>query len=112
LDDNFAQMTFLNTMGVDWVEIPSGRLVRGTPERDVDAIAVEHGVQRAWISKEAPRAELVMRGFAIGRTPVTVAQWQQFALETHGGRRFSLGAGRGLMSCSDSTAQHSSTQVD
>lgn len=72
---------------IDWVEIPSGILVRGTPSEDVDRIAAAHadlGVQRSWIAKEAPRSEVNVTGFAIARTPVTVEQWSLFSAETGG----------------------------
>jgi formylglycine-generating enzyme required for sulfatase activity len=78
-------MTTADGMRIDWVDIPTGTLVRGTPAQDVDAIAAAHadlGVQRAWILKEAPRSEVVVRGFAVSRTPVTVGAWRRFALET------------------------------
>jgi formylglycine-generating enzyme required for sulfatase activity len=67
---------------IDWVEIPSGLLVQGTPLEDIDAIAAAHadiGVERSWIAREAPRHELTLPAFAIARTPVTVEQWSRFA---------------------------------
>lgn len=67
---------------MDWVEIPSGRVVQGTPVEDVDAIASAHadiGVERSWIAKEAPRREVDVPSFAISRTPVTAEQWSHFA---------------------------------
>jgi formylglycine-generating enzyme required for sulfatase activity len=67
---------------IDWVEIPAGLLVQGTPSEDVAAIAAAHadiGVERSWIAKEAPRHELTLPAFAIARTPVTVEQWSRFA---------------------------------
>lgn len=70
---------------IDWVEIPAGVLVRGTPAADIDAITAAHAdlhVQRGWIAKEAPRAEVAVAAFAISRTPVTVAQWSAFAAAT------------------------------
>jgi len=69
---------------IDWVEIPAGLLVQGTPLEDIDAIAAAHadiGVERSWIAKEAPRHELTLPAFAIARTPVTVEQWSRFAEE-------------------------------
>jgi formylglycine-generating enzyme required for sulfatase activity len=44
---------------IDWVEIPAGRLVQGTPIEDVDAIAAAHadiGVQRLPTESEWERA--------------------------------------------------------
>jgi formylglycine-generating enzyme required for sulfatase activity len=67
---------------IDWVEIPAGVLVQGTPIDDIDALAAAHadiGVERSWIAKEAPRHEVALSAFAIARTPVTVEQWSRFA---------------------------------
>jgi formylglycine-generating enzyme required for sulfatase activity len=86
-------MTKSDVMSIDWVEIPAGTLVRGTPADQVDPIAEAHadvGVQRAWILKESPRAEVSVAAFAIARTPVTVAQWRQFALDTGADLRASM----------------------
>lgn len=69
---------------IDWVEIPAGLLLQGTPTEDVAAIAAAHadiGVERSWIAKEAPRHEVTLPAFAIARTPVTVEQWSRFADE-------------------------------
>jgi formylglycine-generating enzyme required for sulfatase activity len=69
---------------IDWVEVPAGLLVQGTPIEDIDAIAAAHadiGVQRSWIAKEAPRRELALPSFAIARTPVTLELWSRFADE-------------------------------
>jgi toxoflavin biosynthesis protein ToxD len=71
-----------NELAIDWVEIPAGLLVQGTPIEDIDAIAAAHadiGVERSWIAKEAPRRELTLPAFAIARTPVTVEMWSRFA---------------------------------
>jgi toxoflavin biosynthesis protein ToxD len=70
--------------GLDWVEVPAGVLVRGTPAEEVEAVVAAHadlGVQRGWIAKEAPRTEIVVPGFAIARTPVTWKQWTTFVEE-------------------------------
>lgn len=67
---------------IDWVSIPPGVLVRGTSPDDVDAIAAAHaslGVRHSWILKEAPRSEVQVGAFFIGRVPVTVATWAEFA---------------------------------
>jgi toxoflavin biosynthesis protein ToxD len=67
---------------IDWVEVPAGLLVQGTPIEDITAIAAAHadiGVQRSWIAGEAPRHELTLAAFSIARTPVTVELWSRFA---------------------------------
>jgi formylglycine-generating enzyme required for sulfatase activity len=74
-----------SAVAIDWVEVPAGTLVRGTPADRVDAIAKAHSdiaVQRGWIAKEAPRSELTVPAFAIARTPITVAQWRLFAAQS------------------------------
>lgn len=71
-------------LAIDWVQIPSGLLVQGTPVEDMDAIAAAHadiGVELSWIAKEAPRHEVSVPAFAISRTPVTVELWSRFADE-------------------------------
>ena len=72
-------------MDIDWVEIPAGTLLRGTRHTDVDQIVAAHAdlhIQRGWILKEAPAAELPVAAFAVSRVPVTNAQWLRFARET------------------------------
>jgi toxoflavin biosynthesis protein ToxD len=74
-----------SAVAIDWVQVPAGKLVRGTPLERVDAIARAHAdiaVQRGWISKEAPRSEVDVPAFAISRTPITVAQWRLFAAQS------------------------------
>jgi hypothetical protein len=44
---------------VDWVEVPGGVLVRGTPAEEVDDVVRRHadlGLPRSFFAKEAPRA--------------------------------------------------------
>ncbi|MEU6124841.1 formylglycine-generating enzyme family protein [Streptomyces sp. NPDC047123] len=70
---------------VDWVEVPGGLLLRGTPAEEVAAVArryADTGVPREWYLKEAPRAEVHVPAFRIARTPVTVGQWALFAAAT------------------------------
>jgi toxoflavin biosynthesis protein ToxD len=74
-----------SAVAIDWVEIPAGKLLRGTPLERVDAVARAHAdiaVQRGWICKEAPRSEVDVGAFAISRTPITVAQWRLFAAQS------------------------------
>jgi toxoflavin biosynthesis protein ToxD len=84
-----ASMALHDVTQIDWVEVPAGLLVRGTPVEDVDDIAEAHadiGVQRDWILKEAPRTQIQVAGFEMSRTPVTVAQWAAFIEEVGLGR--------------------------
>lgn len=68
-------------MDVDWVDVPAGWLSRGTPTEEIDAVVLRHHdyeVPRSYFAKEAPRARVHVRSFAIARTPVTVGQWNAF----------------------------------
>jgi formylglycine-generating enzyme required for sulfatase activity len=64
---------------IDWVEVPAGDLVRGTPAGDVDVVAGEHELPRSYFAKEAPRSVVPVASFAIARVPVTVDQWRSYA---------------------------------
>lgn len=66
---------------VDWIIIPAGRLVRGTPAEDIDDVVTAHsdlGLPRDYFAKEAPQASVAVPGFAMSRVPVTVDQWRAF----------------------------------
>ncbi|MDI3422240.1 formylglycine-generating enzyme family protein [Streptomyces luteolus] len=70
---------------VDWVRVPAGIVARGTAEGDVPGVAERYrdtGVPVKWYLKEAPRAEVHVPAFLIGRVPVTVGQWAEFAADT------------------------------
>ncbi|MFD3519240.1 formylglycine-generating enzyme family protein [Streptomyces sp. NPDC058653] len=70
---------------VDWVEIPAGVLLRGTPADEVAEVArryADTGVPVEWYRKEAPRTEIPVPAFRIARTQVTVGQWTRFARAT------------------------------
>lgn len=70
------------TQPIDWVEIPRGVVQRGTPADEVQAVFDRHSdldVQLEWFRKEAPRTQVDVPAFRIARTPVTNAQWQEFA---------------------------------
>lgn len=71
---------------IDWVAIPGGTLLRGTPFAALDSVVAAHGdlhIPRAWILKEAPEAEVPVAAFAVSAVPVTNAQWARFA-RAHG----------------------------
>ncbi|MFJ5261638.1 formylglycine-generating enzyme family protein [Streptomyces sp. NPDC088387] len=70
---------------VDWVDVPAGELLRGTPVDDMDGLVrryADTGVPVEWYRKEAPRRRVHVPAFRIGRTQVTVGQWAPFAEET------------------------------
>lgn len=75
----------MSRVRIDWVDIPAGDLQRGTPADEVDALTARYadtGVPRAWYEKETPRTRVSVPAFRLARTPVTVAQWAEFAAET------------------------------
>lgn len=77
--------TVTDERDIDWVSVPTGTLLRGTPAERLDAVVERYadtGVPRAWFAKELPRARVAVGGFRISRTPVTVAQWAPFARAT------------------------------
>lgn len=70
---------------VDWVDVPSGILHRGTAAADLDAehaCFADTGIPPEWFRKESPRTQVEVPGFRISRTPVTVRHWNVFAAET------------------------------
>lgn len=70
------------TVDIDWVEIPAGTLMRGTPTDEIETVFERHRdleVDLSYFAKEAPRSKVEVEAFAIARTPVTRAQWDEFA---------------------------------
>ncbi|HEY3872157.1 MAG TPA: SUMF1/EgtB/PvdO family nonheme iron enzyme [Actinocrinis sp.] len=70
---------------VDWVEVPAGELVRGTPADTLDAVHATYadiGVPLGWLAKECPRSVVPVPGFRISRVPVTIGLWNRFAGST------------------------------
>lgn len=68
-------------MAIDWVEVPSGVVLRGTPTDEIERLVDQHrqyDLPRSYFAKEAPRTEVHVPSFAIARTLVTVEQWNQF----------------------------------
>ncbi|GAB3425478.1 formylglycine-generating enzyme family protein [Flindersiella endophytica] len=72
-------------VSIDWVSIPAGTVLRGTPANEVQAVFERHSdlqAQLEWFRKEAPRTAIHVPAFRIARTPVTNAQWRPFAEAT------------------------------
>lgn len=66
---------------VDWVSIPAGTVLRGTPHEDVRGLVRDHAdlaIPVSWFEKECPRAAVTVPGFLIARTPVTNDQYSAF----------------------------------
>ncbi|MCI0688606.1 MAG: SUMF1/EgtB/PvdO family nonheme iron enzyme [Sporichthyaceae bacterium] len=66
--------------GTEFVYVPSSPFSMGTPQRDADELA-ELG-KRESFRAEAPRHEVDLPGYYIGRLPVSNAQYAQFVSAT------------------------------
>ncbi|WP_377704647.1 SUMF1/EgtB/PvdO family nonheme iron enzyme [Pseudoduganella sp. UC29_71] len=68
--------------GPDLVLIPTGRFEMGSSEYERN-IAMKAGSQKSWLDRETPQHWVgIDYPFALGRFPVTVGQWRQFARAT------------------------------
>jgi formylglycine-generating enzyme required for sulfatase activity len=68
--------------GPELVVIPAGRFQMGSPEHERE-VALAAGTQQAWLAREQPRRWVgIERPIAMGRYPVTVAQWREFVRAT------------------------------
>jgi len=75
---------FLDGSGAapDLVLIPTGRFQMGSSETERN-VSIKAGSQRTWLDRETPQHWVgIEHLFALGRYPVTVAQWRQFARAT------------------------------
>lgn len=71
----------MQAFDIDWVDVPTGVLVRGTPVERLDEVVASHSdddLPRSYFAKEAPQSEIAVAGFMIARTPVTADQWSTF----------------------------------
>ena len=69
-------------MAPQLVLIPTGRFQMGSPEHE-RTVAMGAGSQKAWLDRETPQRWVgIDRPIALGRYPVTVGEWRQFALAT------------------------------
>ena len=68
--------------GPDLVLIPTGRFQMGSHEHE-QALAIKAGAQKNWLERELPQHWVgIEHSFALGRYPVTVAQWRSFVKDT------------------------------
>ncbi len=68
--------------GPDLVLIPTGRFQMGSHEVE-QAAAIKAGAEKKWLQREGPQHWVgIAYSFAMGRYPVTVGQWRQFARAT------------------------------
>jgi len=69
-------------LGPELVLIPTGRFQMGSPEHE-RKIAMAAGSQKSWLDRETPQHWVgIEQSFALGRHPVSVGQWRQFARAT------------------------------
>ncbi|MDL2355462.1 MAG: formylglycine-generating enzyme family protein, partial [Pseudomonadota bacterium] len=69
-------------MGPELVLIPTGRFQMGSPEHERKK-AMEAGSQKSWLDRETPQHWVgIEQPIALGRYPVTVGQWREFAQAT------------------------------
>lgn len=69
---------------VEWVDIPAGQLIRGTPVGELDGVLARHAdlpIPMLYIAKESPRMVIDVPGFKISKVPVTVSLWSKFTAE-------------------------------
>ncbi len=59
------------------VTVPAGAFLMGTPESEVAEIE-KLGLERKYIKREVPQHEVTLDGYAIGRYPVTNAEFRRF----------------------------------
>ncbi|MFM9438446.1 formylglycine-generating enzyme required for sulfatase activity [Janthinobacterium sp. CG_23.3] len=68
--------------GPELVLIPTGRFQMGSPEHE-RKIAMAAGSQKSWLERETPQHWVgIDYSFALGRHPVSVGEWRQFARVT------------------------------
>jgi formylglycine-generating enzyme required for sulfatase activity len=59
------------------VTVPAGAFLMGTPESELDELG-ELGADRDWIQNEVPQHEVALVAYAVGRYPVTNAEFARF----------------------------------
>jgi formylglycine-generating enzyme required for sulfatase activity len=68
--------------GPELVLIPTGRFQMGSPELERKK-AMDAGSQKSWVDRETPQHWVgIEQPIAMGRYPITVGQWRQFARAT------------------------------
>jgi formylglycine-generating enzyme required for sulfatase activity len=70
-------LTFTNNIGVEFVLIPAGTFMMGTPIEQLDAIAGGDQDYRNRIEHETPQHQVeISQPFYLGKYPVTQRQWE------------------------------------
>jgi len=68
------------------IHIDTAKVWIGLEPGAVDSIVERYanlGLARSWIEKEAPRHQVELQSYAIGKYPVTNMEYQQFLLDSH-----------------------------
>jgi formylglycine-generating enzyme required for sulfatase activity len=75
---------FTNSLGAEMVHMPPGEFMLGSaPEERAHARAMGAADSQVENEGRQPRRARIRHGFWIGRTELTVGQWQQFVNEAH-----------------------------
>jgi len=74
---------YTNAVGAEMVYIPPGEFMLGSTKEE-QAWALANGMKEEYVKREgiAPLKAMMMQGFWMGRTEVTVGQWRQFVKAT------------------------------
>lgn len=75
-NSGWAQAIIHEATGIELVYIPAGSFVMGSPKSEQDAM-VAAGTKREWVDDETQHQVTFSRGFYLGKTEVTQAQWQK-----------------------------------
>ncbi len=66
----------------EFIAIPAGTFLMGTPERDLSKLAKRYGGTRESYREESPQHPVALPAYAIARTPVTHALYAAFVAAT------------------------------
>ena len=67
---------------LELVRVPAGEFVMGTRTEDIAGLLKAYGGEQAWYEWEAPQHRLALPEYTIGKTPVTVSQFELFVKAT------------------------------
>lgn len=64
------------------VKVPAGEFLIGSDEKAIDKLARSFGWKKDWFLREMPQRKIYLDEFYIDITPVTIAEYEKFILET------------------------------